>query len=254
MPMVYGEAFAEVYSKYGYSEFSARLVDLLPHVLAKIRARPRDILDLPCGEGTFAVAMVRRGYRVTGIDRSGAMLHVARRRAKEARKAVRFIQKDIRVLRFHEEFDLATSWYDSLNYLLRLEDLEATFEGVFRALRPGGFFVFDMNSPHTLSKGWQLHPSFVEVDTRDAFVVHRSTWDARKKVASLRVTCFSRRSDRWSRVDEIHRERGYSLSQIRLSLRNAGLQEVACWGSIRKLTSPRRGVRKYWFAARRPVP
>src|SRR5207245_9724675 len=86
----------------------------------------------------------------------------------------------MRALRFHDEFDLVTSWYDSLNYLLRLDDLNKTFAGVFRSLRPGGSFLFDMNTPGTLSKGWQRHPSFVEVDTRDAFALHRSTWDARQ--------------------------------------------------------------------------
>ena len=249
---LYGRDFAEVYSTYGYNEFSGRVAELLPRVLAKIRVRPRQVLDLPCGEGTFAVKMARRGYRTTGVDRSAAMLHLARRKAREANVNIRFIERDIRSLRFHEEFDLVTSWYDSLNYLLRLNDLRITFAGAFRALRPGGVFLFDMNTPGTLSKGWQRHPSFVEVDARDAFVVHRSTWDGRKGIATLKVTCFVFRDGRWSRIDELHRERAYALTQIRTCLGRAGFIELACWGSIRKMTPPRRGDRKYWVAARRP--
>ena len=250
---LYGRNFARAYSKYGYSEFSARVAELLPRVLGKLHVKPRHVLDLPCGEGTFAVKMAKRGYRTTGVDRSSAMLELARRKAREAHVNVRFIESDMRSLRFHEEFDLVTSWYDSLNYLLLWDDLKKTFAGVFRSLRPGGSFIFDMNTARTLSKTWQGHPSFVEVDTRDAFVVHRSTWDARRRIANLKVTIFALGDRRWVRVDELHRERAYSLPQIRASLRRAGFTEVVCWGSIRKMTPPRRGDRKYWFVARRPL-
>jgi len=249
---VYGRDFAEVYSRFGYSEFSARVAKLLPKVLARLHTKPREILDMTCGEGTFAVAMAKKGYRVSGVDRSAGMLTLARRKAREAHVNVRFIKKDVRSLPFKEEFDLVTSWYDSLNYLLRSDDLARAFAGAFRALRPGGVFVFDMNTPGTLSKGWQRHPSFVEVDARNAFVVHRSTWNARSRVATLKVTCFVRHDGRWSRIDELHRERAYQLPAIRSSLRRAGFVEVACWGSIRHMTPPRRGDRKYWIGARRP--
>lgn len=253
MMTVYGREFAEVYSNYGYNEFSARVAERLPRVLAKLRVKPRQVLDLTCGEGTFAVKMARKGYRTTGVDQSPGMLRLARRKAREALVRVRFIESDIRSLQFHEEFDLVTSWYDSLNYLLHLNDLKAAFAGALRALRPGGFFIFDMNTPETLSKGWQRHPSFVEVDTRDAFVIHRSTWDARTRIATLKVTCFVLRNRHWLRIDELHRERGYALPQIRACLRRVGFTEVACWGSFQKLSPPRRGDRKYWFAVRRPL-
>ena len=250
---LYGRDFAEVYSRYGYNEFSARVAELLPRVLRRLGLTPHSILDVPCGEGTFVVAMAKRGYLTTGVDRSSAMLGLARRKAREARIRARLVERDMRSLRFDQEFDLITSWYDSLNYLLRLDDLKKTFGGVFRSLRPSGVFLFDMNTEGTLSKGWQSHPSFVEVDTRDAFVLHRSTWDARRKVATLKVTCFVLRGRRWVRVDELHRERAFSLPQIRASLRSVGFAELACWGSIRKMTPPRRGDRKYWLAMRRPL-
>lgn len=196
--------------------------------------------------------MSRKGYQVTGVDRSPGMLRVARRKSRSAQTHFRFIEKDIRSVPFRDEFDVVTSWYDSLNYLLRVEDLRAAFTRVTRALHPGGLFLFDMNTPRTLSRGWRVHPSFVEVDTRDAFVIHRSTWHPRERVADLKVTLFTLRGTRWHRIDELHRERAYTLAQIRSCLGHAGLTELACWGSIRHFTPPRVGVRKYWFAARRP--
>jgi ubiquinone/menaquinone biosynthesis C-methylase UbiE len=248
---LYGRDFAEVYSKYGYAEFSANVADLLPRVLARLRVKPKTILDVPCGEGTFSIKMAKKGFQVTGVDRSEGMLGVARQKARASRAKVRFVKNDVRTLPFQEEFDLVTSWYDSLNYLLREEDLRAACRSVFRALRPEGLFLFDMNTPRTLSKTWVLHPSFVEVDTPEAFVIHRSRWDARKQVSDLKVTLFVRRGTSWRRIDELHQERAFMLRQIRECLRRAGFTELACWGSIRRMTPPRAGVRKYWFAAER---
>src|SRR5947209_17608382 len=119
--------------------------------------------------------MARKGYQTTGVDRSSAMLGVARRKAREAHAKIRFVERDMRALRFHDEFDLVTSWYDSLSYLLRLEDLHKTYAGAFRSLRPGGSFLCGTNTLGTRSKGSQRHPSFREADTRHASALHRST-------------------------------------------------------------------------------
>src|SRR2546427_13080187 len=182
--MLYGRDFAQVYSKYGYNEFSARVAELLPGVLAKLRVRPHQVLDLPCGEGTFAIRMAKRGYRTTGVDRSSAMLRLGRRKAREARLSVRFIESDVRSLRFHEEFDLATSWYDSLNYLLTLSDLKKTFACVFRALQTGGDFLFAGNTPGGLFQGWQKDATFVVGETKKGFFLPRSRLGGRERLAS----------------------------------------------------------------------
>jgi 2-polyprenyl-3-methyl-5-hydroxy-6-metoxy-1,4-benzoquinol methylase len=54
-------------------------------VIGKCFARvPRNeiLVDIPCGTGRLADALLRRGYRVHGMDISGEMLQVARQRLK----------------------------------------------------------------------------------------------------------------------------------------------------------------------------
>src|SRR5438046_8674403 len=113
MPTLYGSDFAEVYSKYGYNQFSARVAELLPRVLRALHLTPDRALDVPCGEGTFALEMARKGYLTTGMDRSSAMLEAARRKAGEAHSKIGFVERATRALPCHEEFDRVTSWYDS---------------------------------------------------------------------------------------------------------------------------------------------
>ena len=122
------------------------MAETLPTILEKFNIKPQEILDIACGEGTFAVEMAKRGFRVVGVDISKEMLKFAKEKAKNENVNVEFIYGDMRSLGFNEEFDLATCWYDSLNYLLTLKDLEKAFAGVYKALKKDELFIFDMNT------------------------------------------------------------------------------------------------------------
>src|SRR5712691_5217451 len=58
------------------------------------------ILDLGTGTGRAAIALARRGARVTGVDASAEMLSVARRRAAEERLPIDFFEGDAHALAF----------------------------------------------------------------------------------------------------------------------------------------------------------
>jgi len=239
--------FARLYARGPYPEYSRGVAELLPRVLERFGARPKRVLDLACGEGTFAVELARRGCRVIGVDLSPEMLELARKRAKEAGVEVCFIHQDMRELRLDERFDLVTCWYDSLNYLLEYEDLKKTFANVAEVLTPHGLFIFDMNTRYGLAVGWQRHPAYVQQDTEELFEVHRPSYDYERDIATLKITGFFREGGVWRRIDEVHRERGYALGEIRDALKQAELEELACWGSLREMTEPRADSPRVWF-------
>jgi SAM-dependent methyltransferase len=244
--------FAPLYAGGVYPEYSKRIAGILPSVLKKLKVSPTEVMDLACGEGTFAAIMAKKGYNVTGVDQSSEMLRFARQKAKRSRVHVRFVRRDMRSLKFQEKFDLVTSWFDALNYLLTLRDLERTFKGVYKALHHQGLFIFDMNTIYALEKLWQQYPSTVEQDTSEYFAVHRPSIDKKRLIATLKITGFIRRNGAWNRIDEEHREKGYSLTQIKKSLNVAGFSQLALWGSIRKMTAPGQDTRRVWFVAQRP--
>ena len=243
--------FATLYAGGVYSNYSKRMASILPSVLKKLKVSPTDLLDLACGEGTFATKMAKKGYKITGVDQSQEMLRFARQKAKMSRVHVKFVRRDMRSLGFREKFDLVTSWYDALNYLLTLRDLERTFRGVYKALRPKGLFIFDMNTIYALSKLWQLYPSTVEQDTSEYFEVHRPSYDKKRLIATFEITGFVREKGSWTRIDENHREKGYALPEVTRSLKKAGFRQLALWGSILKMTAPQANTRRVWFVAQR---
>jgi demethylmenaquinone methyltransferase/2-methoxy-6-polyprenyl-1,4-benzoquinol methylase len=94
--------------------------------------RPGDrVLDACCGTGDLAVAALRAGGRVTGLDFSDRMLERARRKSAE----IEWVQGDALALPFADgSFDAATVGFGVRN----LDDLERGLGELRRVLRPGG--------------------------------------------------------------------------------------------------------------------
>ncbi|MFH1314368.1 MAG: class I SAM-dependent methyltransferase [Candidatus Eisenbacteria bacterium] len=245
------EKFARIYSEGGYGDFSRRMADLLPAALRQIGFKPSTVLDLACGDGTFAVAMAADGFRVTGLDVSPHLLEFAGKKAGKADTGAEFVLGDMRKLPFKEQFDLVTCWFDSLNYLTESEDLKATFTGVSHALRPGGLFIFDMNTIYGLAVNWPKSPCYIQQDADRIFEVHLPAFDHETGLASMRIIAFSKHGRTWQRIEEEHEERGYPQQEIRSYLGNAGFQVLACWGSFREMSEARPDSSRVWYVAKK---
>ena len=247
--------FARFYVRGDWPRYSAQMARMLPSVLEYFGLWPRSVLDLACGEGTFAVAMAKRGLQVTGVDLSPEMLDIARERAAKAGLDVKFLQQDMSSLSLRGRFDLITCWFDSLNYLLEIDDLAETFAGVSRVLDRNGIFIFDVNTIRALAVEWVKEPCYVHLDSRDLFLASVPQYDPATRIASLHITGFARENERWVRVDEVHKERGYTLQEIRRCLKKANLRELACWASLDKMEKPGRStVRVFFVASKRVIP
>jgi SAM-dependent methyltransferase len=98
----------------------------------------RTVLDVGTGTGRAAIALARRGARVTGVDASEMMLTVARRRAADAGASVAFIQGDAHGLdQPDRSFDAVVclrvimhtpDWRQSLGELCRVARTRVVFD------------------------------------------------------------------------------------------------------------------------------
>ncbi len=109
------------------------------------------VLDVCCGCGHVTRELVARGYQVTGLDASAELIAQAKRELP----AAKFVVADVRHFQSTGQFDGALSTFDSLNHILELQDLEASFRNVHGALVGGAPFVFDMNSEEAYRMDWQ---------------------------------------------------------------------------------------------------
>jgi len=104
------------------------------------------ILDLGCGPGLYCEQLAVPGHDVTGVDFSRRSIEYARNSAQEKGLGIRYIPLDYRHLSFENAFDLAMMIYCDFDVLIP-PDRSCVLEGVFRALKPGGIFVFDTLNP-----------------------------------------------------------------------------------------------------------
>lgn len=105
----------------------------------------KEILDLGCGTGRFAIELAKRGYRMTGLDITNEMLEVAQRNARKEDVKVRFIKGDIRNFQLKKKIGIIWA-RGSIGDLLELNDVQRAFENIKNNLSKKGIFVFDIRN------------------------------------------------------------------------------------------------------------
>ncbi|MEN6571365.1 MAG: class I SAM-dependent methyltransferase [Anaerolineaceae bacterium] len=244
--------FAQVYARGYYPEFSQALANLMPGIFSQFEIPSSGkLVDLACGEGSFALEMARKGWDVTGIDQSEEMLRLARNRAATLDAMIEFSQQDMREFSVPVPADLVTCWFDSLNYLLRIEDVQSAFGRVYQALKPGGWFIFDMNTIYGLAVEWQKQKCYVQQETEDLLELHQTNYDYDKRMATMRITWFIRNENNWQKYEEIHFERAYSVDKIKNALIAAGFSFEASYGSLKSMSPVKQDSTRAWIFAQK---
>ncbi len=146
---VFGQEYAGHYDLFYADKDYESECDILEEVFRRYgKDKPRTILDLGCGTGNHAFPLAKRGYEVTGVDRSGNMLANARSKLanfeSESQTLPVFLQGDLRSLHLDRDFDAVLMMFAVLGYQLTNEEVLAALKTVRRHLKPGGLFIGDV--------------------------------------------------------------------------------------------------------------
>jgi SAM-dependent methyltransferase len=125
--------------------------DDLAFITALARETGGPLLELACGTGRLAIPLAEAGFDVVGLDRSGAMLDIARAKAARldgtARERIRFVEADMSGFDLPERFGLAFAVFRGFMLLLDVDAQLAALGAARRHLRPGGRLVIDLFDP-----------------------------------------------------------------------------------------------------------
>ena len=225
------DALADSYDTLMADGSYRKRADFLEKQFRKSRIPVRTVLDLACGTGTIACLLAERGYQVTATDGSAEMLTQAMSKAAVLEeRATLFLHQSMPRLRLIEPVDAVVSTLDSLNYLTREKDLRETFCRVFRWLKPGGAFIFDVNTPYKLRR---MDGQMYMDETEETFCVWRTFFSQRTQACTYQVDLFQLNADgAWDRSFEEHRERAWSEEQLRTFLADAGFAEITVSGDL----------------------
>jgi SAM-dependent methyltransferase len=110
------------------------------------------VLDLCCGPGRHSLELARRGFRVTGVDRTARYLERGRRVVQEEGLDIEFVQADMREFRRPEAFDAATNLFSAFGYFADPADDRRVVENLHASLRPGGKLLMDLMGKERLAR------------------------------------------------------------------------------------------------------
>lgn len=121
-------------------------------LLALVGIEGGSVLDLACGPGRHAIELAKRGFKVTGVDRSPFLLSKAVERAREADVEVEWVEEDMRTFERRGAFDLAINMFTAFGYFDdKSEDLEV-LNRLHISLVNDGMLVIDVISKEWLAK------------------------------------------------------------------------------------------------------
>jgi SAM-dependent methyltransferase len=216
------DPFARVYNKRWGRMFLPTALAVIDELLIPRLSKNARILDLCCGTGQMAQELSDRGYKITGLDGSAEMLKFARKNAPGAS----FIRDDARSFILPAEFDAAISVFDSLNHVMELKELASVFKNVFNCLKPGGIFLFDMNTRQQFLKNWQ---GFYGIAEDDMVALLAQDYNSRKRTGTIDFTVFLLEDNDWKCSDFKMMQKWYPIEEIVSAVQSAGFSDIATY-------------------------
>ncbi len=222
-------------------------VDFYYEILKREGLRPRTAVDLACGTGSVTAILAKKGLQVTGVDMSEEMLTVAQQKAAELDNQPRFVCQPLQELRLPRGVDMTVCALDSLDYITDPKDCKEAIRRVYKALNPGGIFIFDVNTPEKLrAMDGQV---FLDEDD-DVYCVWRGEFDEQTNICSYGMDLFQRHGAVWERSFEEHCEYAYSAQQLTGYLKAAGFTHIRVYAD-RLFEAPREGEQRIYIKARK---
>lgn len=119
-----------------------------------------NILDLGCGPGLYAERFARQGHKVTGVDISENSINYAQESASRKELSITYLNASYLEIEPEEDkYDLVILIYTDFGVLLP-DDRNHLLKWIYKALKKGGLFVFDVLSDNDLNtkvtpKSWE---------------------------------------------------------------------------------------------------
>lgn len=182
--------------------------------------------DLGCGTGATALQLAAAGLRMFAVDRSRVMCRITRAKAKQAGVPLRVLQGDMRDFRLPEPVDLVLSEGDAVNHVPEKPDLRRVIAAVFTALKPGGYFYFDVNNRLAFEK---IFPETWWLEARGLAVALHGGCNSSGDRAYTDCEWFIREGNCWRRRHERIEEVCWTGTEIRAALREGGFERIRAW-------------------------
>ncbi|MCP4178527.1 MAG: class I SAM-dependent methyltransferase [bacterium] len=126
--------------------------DQINNILKLIKFKGSSILDLCCGPGRCSIALAKKGYSVTGVDKTYFLLNKAIAKAKIEDVSIEWIEDDMRNFKHPASYDLVLSMFTSFGYFDKKDEDIEVLKNIFTNLKPGGICLIDVMGKERIAK------------------------------------------------------------------------------------------------------
>ena len=182
----------------------------------------KHICEIACGTGKMSVILSKRGYKVTSSDLSEEMLCFAEMRSREENcKNLTFTKQDMRNFTAANKAGAVVCLLDSVNCLLKPNDVKMCFESAAKILVDGGVFLFDVNSKYKFENVYADNAYVLE--NENVLCAWENYYNEKTHICDFYLSFFKQRHDGlYERNDEHIRQRMYTAKNIEKYLSESG--------------------------------
>src|SRR5271156_2520493 len=200
--------------------------DQIAKVLALTKPIGKSVLDLCCGPGRCCAALAKRGFRVTGVDKTTYLLNRAQARARAEHLKFELVQKDMRDFVRPGSFALVLSMFTSFGYFDDKEEDLVVLQNMLESLQPGGACLIEVLGKERLARVLQPTISSVLPDGT-VFVERHEIFDDWTRVSNEWLLIRKGRSKSFKFHHTI-----YSGQELRDRMARAGFVSVKLYGNL----------------------
>jgi ubiquinone/menaquinone biosynthesis C-methylase UbiE len=188
--------------------------------------KPGDlVLDMCCGQGRFALELARRGFQVTGVDRTAAFLEVATANAAAFKGHCEFVLDDALHFCHPETYHAVINLFHSFGYHEQEDENKQVLQNAYRSLMTGGTLLLDMLSKDQIL---QTARSPLRQQVGHLSLVGSRSFDAANQCVEDRWTLSS-----GGQRSEFHTSaRMYGAEELSAILRSCGFNSVQVRGGL----------------------
>lgn len=191
--------------------------EVLSTVIRRHNPRARTVLDVGCGTGSHARALIDIGFDVDGVDLEPSFVELARAKCPEGQ----FHIGDMTCLALSKRYDAVTCLFSAIGYVDSESGLRSTLAGMRAHLDPGGIVIVDpWFEPGQLTHGWI---SMLTGQDADVTVCRMSRTLVEGRVSILEFEYLIGRSVGIERRSEVHRLRLFTQGEVEAAFNAAGL-------------------------------
>ncbi|MBR6396459.1 MAG: class I SAM-dependent methyltransferase [Lachnospiraceae bacterium] len=246
---IFAEIYDELMDNIPYKEWVSYLTGLL-----KERGVNKGLVcELGCGTGTATELLLKSGYDMIGIDNSEEMLAVARDKqydrmvSEESGDQILYLHQDMREFELYGTVDAFVSICDSMNYILRYDDLVKVFKCVNNYLEKDGLFVFDLKTKHYFKD--VLGDGTIAENREDCSFIWENAYDENSCINQYYLTMYIEEEDeKYGRYEEIHQQKAYDLEEIKKAIEEAGMVFECAYDAFTKEPANKDSERIYIVA------